>query len=391
MVAWNQQRGEEASDDCGYSIEAYEGEDAFHVLRDDWEKLWWLSDDATETQSWQWQYLYWKYLASNTRPLIITAKDYRDHCVAMAAFFICRDGASWLSKAAFLGDKRPDYHLILAKPCLAKSVGCKIIEYFMSRVEKRVPVIELSNIPRNSYTGTVVEQLFSSEFNDQRSRTVRWEWQTYAVPLPKTLDEYLKQLGARSRRDFRYDRKKICNEFDVKFKVYSSSDDLNEALDAIELVDRAKWGSNSRYCIRSERSFERALARALCEMGIYRSFVLYLNDRPSAFVTGALVRNSLKVASIGFDRSVPGRHSVGKVANFYAIEHCIDRGYREYDLTRGGEEYKKWLGALPSINLHIRRYRSRVDELLDVSGKTMIAALRNQNWLRRIYQLTIRS
>ena len=156
------------------------------------------------------------------------------------------------------------------------------------------------------------------------------------------------------------------------------------------MVDRARWGNNSRYCLSSERSFQRALAQALCDMGIYRSFVLYLNGRACAFVSGAVVRSSLKIASIGFDRSVPGRLSVGKVTNFYAIEHCIEHGYKEYDLTRGGEEYKKWLGAVPSMNLHVRRYRSRLDKVIDSSSKKIIDALRNQNWLRRFYQAMLR-
>lgn len=390
MLASSRQTGAEFTVDADYSIDVYEGENAFHLLKDDWEKLWWLSEEATETQSWQWQYLYWKYLAPTTRPIIITAKNSRGRRVAIAPFFICRDKSSWLSKAAFLGDKRPDYHLILAEPCLTNSVGYKILDHLVAKVEKSVPIIELSNIPCRSYTAAVVEKLFSSSLEDRSSRTARWEWQTYAVPLPQTLDDYLKQLGPRSRRDFRYDRKKLCKDFNVKFKVYSSSDDLTEALDAIERVDRARWGSNSRYCVASERSFERSVARAFCEMGIYRSFVLYLNDKPCAFVTGAVVRNALKVAAIGFDKSTPGRLSVGKIANFYTIEDCIERGYKEYDLTRGGEEYKKWLGAIPSTNLHIRRYRSRVDEWLDSTGKTMVSALRNQNWLRSIYQVVLR-
>lgn len=386
---------EQKVEDCSqpvdrYTILDFEGEEAFYKFRSDWEELWWQSADATHTQTWHWQYLYWKHLAPTSQPIIIVARDSRGTCVALAAFFVCRDLSSWVSKAAFLGDKRPDYHLILAMPYLAKTVGYRILEHFISKFERRVPFIELSNIPANSYTGTIVDQLFA-DGADQRSRTKRWEWQTYAVPLPQTLDEYLEQLGPRSRRDFRYDRKKLCNEFSVEFRVYNDIENLNEALDAIEMVDRARWGTNSRYCLQSERSFERSLAHALCEMGIYRAFLLYLNGKPCAFVTGAIVRNSLKVASIGFDRSVPGRLSIGKVANFYAIEHCIQHGFKEYDLTRGGEEYKKWLGGLPSTNLHIRQYRSRLDELTDSSGKKCLAFLRNQNWLRRLYQAAFQS
>ncbi len=125
-------------------------------------------------------------------------------------------------------------------------------------------------------------------------------------------------------------------------------------------------------------------------MGIYLAFVLYLDGRPRAFVKGAVVHNRLKLESIGFDRFLPGRWSIGKVANFYAIEYCIQNGLEEYDLTRGGEQYKKWLGATASTNLHVRWYRSRVDQLADSAGTKVMSFLRKQEWLRSLYQKVIR-
>jgi len=372
-----------------YTIVEFQGESAFHTLKDDWTALWRLSEDATESQTWNWQYLYWKHLAPNTDPLIIVVRDSRETCIALASFFVGRDSSSWISKAAFLGDKRPDYHLILAKPGVPASVGLRIFERFAAKLGNRVRCLELSNVPQDSYTGSILGRFPANE-DTSRSITVRWETQTYAVPLPSTIEEYLKQLGPRSRRDFRYDRRQLSNEFSVDFRVYNSLENLNEALDAIEVVDRARWGSNSRYCLSSHRSFERSIATALCEMGIYRAFVLYLNNTPHAFVTGAVVRNMLKVASIGFDRLVPGKWSVGKVTNFYAIEHCIEIGLRQFDLTRGGEEYKKWLGGVPSTNLHVRRYRSRWDEMLNSGGTRIVSFLRNQTQLRGAYQKLFR-
>src|SRR5581483_11230755 len=105
----------------------------------------------------------------------------------------------------------------------------------------RVPCLELSNVPQNSYTGMLLEE-FSVQDTASRARTIRWETQTYAVPLPDTLDEYLQLLGPRSRRDFRYDRRQLSNEFSVDFRVYSTMDNLEEALNSIEVVDRARWG-----------------------------------------------------------------------------------------------------------------------------------------------------
>jgi CelD/BcsL family acetyltransferase involved in cellulose biosynthesis len=372
-----------------HRIAVFEGEEAFYDLRSEWENLWWQSADGTQTQTWQWQYLYWHQLASTARPLIIIARDSRHTCVALATFVVCRDRSSWMRKAAFLGDKRPDYHMILVQPDIAENVGCQILETFINKFQNQVPFIELSNIPERSDTRSSVER-FLREREQENTLIERWVRESYAVPLPDSVDEYLQQLGPRSRRDFRYDRKKLCSEFSVDFRVYDQPDNLDEALDAVEAVDRARWGRNSRYCLASERTFERAVGRALCEMGMYRAFVMYLNGGPAAFVTGAVVRNAFKVASIGFDRSLPSQLSVGKVANFYAIEHCIEQGYREYDLTRGGETYKKWLGAVPTNNLHVRIYRSKMDRWLDSRGQKVISHLRSRSWLHKLYQRTLR-
>ncbi len=372
-----------------YTIVDFEGEQAFHALHEDWDRLWRQSSEVTESQTWHWQYLYWKHLAPTTHPVVIVAQDSQGTCLALAAFFICRDQSSWVSKAAFLGDKRPDYHLILAVPNLPETVGHQMLERFVLKLKTRVSLIELSNIPLNSYTGRVIEQFFKDE-HWLRPTTLKWQTQTYAVPLPATVEKYQEQLGPRSRRDFNYERRLLSREFSVEFRVCSTLEDLGGTLDAVEMVDRARWGANSRYCIGSHCVFERSVARASCEMGIYRAFLLYLNGKASSFVTGAVVRNLLKASSIGYDRSVPGKFSAGKVTNFYAIEYCIQQGYSEYDLTRGSEDYKKWMGAQPHTNLHVRLYRSRLDALRESSGKRVVSFLRNQPWLRSAYQRWLR-
>lgn len=372
-----------------YGIYEFEGEGGFFRLREEWQQLWSLSDDSTETQTWAWQYLYWKHLAPKTRPLIIVARDSRNCCVALGCFFISRDPSSWLSKATFLGDKRPDYNMILALPGIPSVVGLKILDRFVSKFRRHASFVELSNVPQKSYTGSLIPK-FLDETRGWHSENLCWETQTYAVPLPNTVDEYLQLLGPRSRRDFRYDRRQLSTQFRVDFRAYSSVDNLEEALGAIEAVDKSRWGSNSRYHLHGHRSFERAVAQAFCEMGVYRSYVLYLDDKPSAFVTGAVVRNLYKVSSIGFDRSVPAKWSIGKVTNFYAIENCIENNYAEFDLTRGGEQYKKWLGATPSTNLHIRQYRTPLDQRINDGCEKFIQFLRGQEWLRGIYRELLR-
>lgn len=371
------------------SVTELRGEAAFYKLRSDWDELWLSSTDATDTQTWCWQYLYWKHLAPHTEPILVCARNGDGVCVALAAFYICRDQASGMKKAAFLGDKRPDYHLILARPNLPMSVGQSLLDHFISCSQKKSVLIELTNVPKVSYTGLLLEKLASDD-DGPAGLKLRWETETYGVSLPRTIEDYKQLLGSKTRRDFGYDRRRLAKEFNVEFRAYDSSELLEDALDAIESIDKGRWGENSRYYVNSHRLFERSVAKSLTEAGLYRALILYLDGKPSAFVTGAVVRNALKVAAIGYDRSLPANLSVGKVTNFYAIEHCIEKGYVEYDLTRGGETYKKWLGGQPSVNLHLRIYRGGWARSMDSAGQKMMSLMREQQWMRRLYRSLIR-
>lgn len=370
---------------ASYRIMEYAGEAGFFKLRPEWEALWSQSAEGTQFQNWHWQYLYWKCLAPNSEPLVLAAMDSDGKLVALAAFLVCRDQQSRLSKAAFVGDKRADYHQVLACPGLLETPGLMMLEHFISKFRNRVPFMEFNNVPAASWTGTVLQKLCGATKKSQLNGR-QWETQAYSVALPATVDEYLEQIGTRSRRDFRYDRRRLAKEFSVEFRVCSSLGGLEECLDAIETIDRARWGTNSRYCLASHRDFERSVARAFSEMGIYRTFLLYLDGKAAAFVTCALVRGAAKVDAIGYDPSVGKGFSIGKILNFYAIEHCIRDGQTEYDLTRGSEDYKTWLGAKPNTNLHVRLYRSWLDRQLESGATALISHLVKQSWMRNLYQ-----
>jgi len=95
----------------------------------------------------------------------------------------------------------------------------------------------------------------------------------------------------------------------------------------------------------------------------------------------------LKVHAIGYDQSVPRGYSIGKTANFYAIEDSIREGLVEYDLSRGTESYKKWLGGEVQANFHLRVHRSRLDEMLECLGPRLCSRLRSLECARLVYHI----
>jgi CelD/BcsL family acetyltransferase involved in cellulose biosynthesis len=373
----------------GFTLTALIGESGFHKIRQEWEDLWSQSLDATQFQRWEWQYYYYKYRIPHAHPRIIIVRNSKGVCVALAVFCKVVDSASGLLKVSFLGDISADYHMILCQPNLPYSVGHLILDFFFDNLNWHVSYFDLSNIPQGSWAEAVLsDYLQIKDFTP--SLLVQRKTQTYAVPLPGDIETYLKHLGSQSRRDFVYDRRRLVNDFTVEWRTFDKNVDLEHCLAAVETIDRARWQQETRYTNSSVRAFFTSLAHAQANAGMYLAYVLYLDGKPAAYIMGVVVRNSYKVASIGHDPGIARHLSVGKTANFYAIEKCISLGFSEYDLTRGAEAYKEWLGAKPHNNLHIRLYRSKIDKALELYCKNILSLLRQQTWLRRVYQKFLR-
>jgi CelD/BcsL family acetyltransferase involved in cellulose biosynthesis len=285
-----------------------------------------------------------------------------------------------LEKVAFLGESRADYHMLLARSGTPESVGVQALGELVKRLRNQVSFINFGNVPECSWTGRVLALLQQTRGMGLYRFTTS---ETYAVSLPKTLDEYLGQLGERSRRHFRYDRRRLSKEFSVRYEVYQKAED--RCLAAIEEVDKARWADGSRFWRTSLARRERATMQALSELGAFRAIVLHLDGRPSAFIYGAILDDRWLIDRIGHDPTIAPKLSVGKVANFQAVEYAIQQGIRQFDLTRGGESYKQWLGATAHTNLHLRIYRSPVDRWLDRTMAQVLTSIRHNPLLLRTY------
>jgi CelD/BcsL family acetyltransferase involved in cellulose biosynthesis len=88
---------------------------------------------------------------------------------------------------------------------------------------------------------------------------------------------------------------------------------------------------------------------------------------------------------MGYDRNMHSNLSIGQVSHFYAIEYAIKRGFQQYDLTRGGEDYKKQLGGTARTNLQFRFYRTFLDRWLDCTMVPVLESIRHNPVLRTVY------
>jgi len=362
-----------------------QGEQAFLALRHDWDLLWQESRDATHFQLWDWQYLYWKHVLPHSNPEFVTLRDSDGKLLAVILTLRARSAETGLPVTEFAGGLRSDHNMFLVAPGLPASAGTDLLGAFMRRNRRMAPSIVLRNIPAHSWTaGLLAKELPPSRFGHGLAEVTHDD--SYGLPLPATVEEYVVGLSPRSRRHFGYERRRLAREAEVKFLVRQGTEDFDKTISDIEKIDKNRWGSESIYS-RSERgSFERSLIRALAEKDLLLTFLLYVNGNPASFAWGAVVRGVMEISRIAYDPTFPAQLSVGKVANFYTVEECIKRGYVEFNLGRGQEVYKSWLGAKPNKLVTYRIYRSRLDRNIQLWATKLGKAVHKHKWIRDFYR-----
>lgn len=372
-------------DQQSFTLTEFEGEKWFLAFRQEWGELWEESVDSTQFQLWSWQYAYWKNITPDAVPHFFVLRNAAGRMRVIALLVCSRDPANGIKALGFVGGRLSDYNMLLSGNDVPVQEGRRLLSRIFGKFRWPFPSIKLLNVPMNSWTGQVLSDYLPDLVDCSRVCTISYG-ESHAVLLPKTIDDYVNSLSQRARRHFGYERRRLSQACRVEFKVFEKPDGLSVILDQIEKIDLARWGSESKYRRPARRNFERSFIESLAEAGKLVVFILYLDGVAASFAWGAVVRGRVEVNRIAYDPGFPSKLSVGKVANFYAVEECIRRGYVEFDLTRGGEMYKSWLGATPSKLLSVEIFRSRLDSLIQQSGYKVADFVRRQNWLKQFYR-----
>lgn len=368
-----------------FTVKEFKGEQAFHDLRPDWDALWRESADATHFQLWDWQHLFWKHVAPDAVPYFATLWDSAGRCRTIAALIRTRDPKSGMMVTGFIGSMRSDYNMFLVGKDVPESAGLMLLRHLLKYHRHRSSSLKLINVPAESWTGKVVSAYRAECAVDDRLIGFMYG-EGHTVLLPSSIDEYVSTLSQRARRHFGYERRRLEKGCKIEFRVHEGINGIEEIIDQIEVIDLSRWKSESMYSRPQRQALEKGVIRALAERGNLLVFLLYINGKPATFAWCALVRGIVEVDRIAYDPSLPSKLSVGKVANFYAIEECIRRGHTEFDLTRGGEAYKGWLGAVPRKLINFEIHRSQFDRLFQKWGAKFGAVVRKQEWMRTAYR-----
>ncbi len=372
-----------------FRIAILRGREELARLESQWTSLWRACPEATEAQTWAWQHLYWTHVARGRECIVITARDGAGALCAAAAFEIRRDRHLLLKVLSFSGEHDADYHCILRVAGAPVSLGAEMFARLVREAGPQVSRLELNNMPKKSWTAEAL-RLAASALGAFGEGARQRESETYAIPLPASMDDYWATFSKKTRDRLKGKLRKFQREMQTEFRVTTDARTAALLLDEIETVDRARWGAATKFGDDAQRKFLREMITELLAAGIARVFTLYANGRCVAFNAGFLLNGSMKFPYLAHDTSLPGNYSVGLLNNILAIEHCIQNGVREYDLTRGSEGYKSLLGGEARHNVHCVAWRSEAHGALGAFNARVASPLlrnsvtrRMRRWLRR--------
>jgi CelD/BcsL family acetyltransferase involved in cellulose biosynthesis len=270
-----------------------------------------------------------------------------------------------VNKIEFIGYPDSDYNnfILLSdeEECLRAFLG-----YLMEQSDW--DWLDLSDIPDRSLSLKLLWRLP----RDPWGLAIEFDELCPYVILPDSIDVLVRKFPGRTRKDIRRESRQLYEKYVVAFKVHADFRSIDEAMNVLfDLHERRMSGlkRGSSFTRKSWRDFHVHVARDFANNGwLYLSF-LTANGQPVASGYSFHYGQKSYQYQGGFDPTF-GRYGVRTLLHMKEIEVCIQKGFKEYDFTRGGEPYKlRWpteirrnyrlnllrKGCLPKIYARIER------------------------------------
>ncbi len=329
----------------------------FGELERDWDRI----CCCVPFRSFQWNYQWWRHFHGN-RSLLILAVYEAGHCIGIAPFHIDRTLTHGrVVQFVGSGEVASDQLSILSLPDRSHEVGTVIARWFAdgyrpSKAGQPSPcgfdLLQLDGIDAECPTfKAFLEELNQLHFAIHDQSTVH----TWRIVLPASMDAYLAMLSKSCRRKVRTALKHFD---DSTYSVTTAESE--ESLEAIwlSLIDlhqrrRQSLGETGRFADATFSRFLLDVAKRFHHMG--RLDLICISSAAGPIAAEICFRDctSSFAYQIGIAPDALG-HNPGWLVNTASIRRAIDLGLSSFDLCRGDAEYKRHLGARPTVCKKVR-------------------------------------
>jgi len=160
-------------------------------------------------------------------------------------------------------------------------------------------------------------------------------------------DEVLAAKSRNFREQVRRRARALERDYDVRYRLVTGADGLDESLDTFFRLHVQRFGPGS--IISRTEAFQRDFAAVAAERGWLRLWLLELDDRPAAAWLGFRFASAEFYSQAGRDPAFDS-HSVSFVLLAHTIRAALEDGAREYRFLRGDEPYKyRFANADPGL------------------------------------------
>lgn len=209
----------------------------------------------------------------------------------------------------------------------------------------------------------------------------------FLLEIPESLEGYLKTKDAKSRYNLKRLMKQLENTYqdNVHIRMFTEDKDVEVFCEHAESIAHMSHLRPLNVGFRSTPT-EIKKKKILANIGFFRSYVLYLNGKPSAFICGILYKRSFFTEHIGFDvqyeRLSIGSYLLLKVIEDIASGRCADT----LDYSYGSDSYKKRFSSLVNKDIRIRLFIPKISNLLFMMNIAFFNAM--TNLIRKVLKKT---
>jgi CelD/BcsL family acetyltransferase involved in cellulose biosynthesis len=165
------------------------------------------------------------------------------------------------------------------------------------------------------------------------------------IPLPATWDDYLASLDGHERKETKRKIRNAQTKGNLRWLTLTQPDEvvpaLERALSAMRQAESLKADFTEEILV----GFLRRLCPQLAEQGQFYIQELWIDAKPTAWLLCLRSARGPMIYNTSYDFTQK-QWSPGIVLFSLAIQDAITAGNPVFNLLRGGEEYKKRLGAI---------------------------------------------
>ncbi len=201
--------------------------------------------------------------------------------------------------------------------------------------EQRATYLLIEDLERNDPLFAAAESLASDGFRLYCPSGIQ---ERLTIAFPAKADDYWQKFSSKTRSTFRRKQKKIGATRLVRI---TEPGQVAEFLEAAHVVSQRTWQSAQLGLRIHDNDVEAQLFTFLAMQHALRSYLLYVDEKPVAFLIGTQFHGHFSYEEVGYDRDFADR-SPGLVLLLHVLDDLLkDSPPHRFDFGGGEADYKR--------------------------------------------------